>query len=369
MAAVDSINVLDKDSIPREVRTVPSRALDAGASSATTPRTVTATDSPEVTVLGTTTGAKVQTDANGTIQQYLRGLVSWFAGFIGTGVKATAVRVVTPSDPDSRPTVDDNAASTITARDIASSSASGQNSVSILTGAPTANSFLKFAINGQAGVRVMVSNVWTGTITFEGSPDGGTSWVAIPLRVQGTAFTTSSPTANGMFYGDVGGLTHFRARATAAWTGTATLACTFTAAGGPVQILNTLRIADNTNGATMAVLPASTIAAATDPSAVVQLHPYSGRAATGTKTNVNDGASSVTILAANADRKAYKIFNDSTVLMYVDESGGTASNTSFSYVLQPGSMYESQGPRIITGAITGIWASDASGAARVTEYT
>lgn len=48
--------------------------------------------------LGTTSGAKVVTDANGTIQQYLRGLVTFFANALGAGTAATALRVTLASD-------------------------------------------------------------------------------------------------------------------------------------------------------------------------------------------------------------------------------------------------------------------------------
>lgn len=51
--------------------------------------------------LGITTGAKVITDANGTIQQYLRGLVSqWIAGTLTTASKgySAKVSVTRPSD-------------------------------------------------------------------------------------------------------------------------------------------------------------------------------------------------------------------------------------------------------------------------------
>lgn len=47
----------------------------AGAVAANTPRVTHASDDPVVAVLGATTGAAVITDANGTIQQYLRGLI------------------------------------------------------------------------------------------------------------------------------------------------------------------------------------------------------------------------------------------------------------------------------------------------------
>ena len=50
----------------------------AGAVGATVQRTTLASDDPAVAVLGAIAGAAVVTDANGTIQQYLRGLVKLF---------------------------------------------------------------------------------------------------------------------------------------------------------------------------------------------------------------------------------------------------------------------------------------------------
>lgn len=48
--------------------------------------------------LGTTAGAAVITDANGTIQQYLRGLVKRWVDALGAGTAAAALRVTLSSD-------------------------------------------------------------------------------------------------------------------------------------------------------------------------------------------------------------------------------------------------------------------------------
>lgn len=97
----------------------------------------------------------------------------------------------------------------------------------------------------------------------------------------------------------------------------------------------------------------------------------SGPPTTGTQSNVNDGAASVTILAANTGRKGACFYNDSTVLLYLLLGAGTASATVYSVQLNPGGFYEL--PLMIGGAYTGIvkgiWSSDASGAVRVTEFT
>lgn len=72
-------------------------ALGAGTAAAAIRHTL-ASDDPAVATLGATTGTKVVTDANGTIQQYLRGLVTFFANALGTGVMAGSHRVTIATD-------------------------------------------------------------------------------------------------------------------------------------------------------------------------------------------------------------------------------------------------------------------------------
>jgi hypothetical protein len=88
-------------------------------------------------------------------------------------------------------------------------------------------------------------------------------------------------------------------------------------------------------------------------------------AAAATLANVSDTASSTTLLASNAARLAAIIYNDSTVGLYV-KYGATASATSFTYFRDAGESYREER---YTGVIDGIWESDASGTARVTELT
>lgn len=86
----------------------------------------------------------------------------------------------------------------------------------------------------------------------------------------------------------------------------------------------------------------------------------------GTKANVSGSASSVTILAANVGRTGATIWNDSTAILYLDLTGGTATSTSCSVKLVADAYFEV--PFHHSGLITGIWAS-ATGSARVTEYS
>lgn len=91
----------------------------------------------------------------------------------------------------------------------------------------------------------------------------------------------------------------------------------------------------------------------------------------GAITSVNDTASDTTILAANAARKGASIFNDSTSILYLALANVTSSTTVYTVQVQGGQFYELPlcDGGVYTGVIKGIWSADASGAARVTEWT
>lgn len=91
-------------------------------------------------------------------------------------------------------------------------------------------------------------------------------------------------------------------------------------------------------------------------------------ATTATQSNVASSGTSVTLAAANANRKTILIANDSTAVLYISLAGGAASTTNYSLALGPVASSIAPVATInnYTGAITGIWAS-ANGFARVTE--
>lgn len=84
-------------------------------------------------------------------------------------------------------------------------------------------------------------------------------------------------------------------------------------------------------------------------------------------TSVNSGIASVTILAANANRKGAAIVNTDANILYLDLTGGTAATTRYGKALASGEQYEV--PFGLTGLITGIWSADGAGAALVTEFS
>jgi len=89
------------------------------------------------------------------------------------------------------------------------------------------------------------------------------------------------------------------------------------------------------------------------------------KALTGTLSNVNASASSVTVLAANTLRLGATFYNDSTAIGYL-KLGATASTTSFTVKMQPDAYYEV--PFGYYGIIDCIHAS-ATGVMRVTEVS
>lgn len=90
-------------------------------------------------------------------------------------------------------------------------------------------------------------------------------------------------------------------------------------------------------------------------------------AGTGTQSNVPDAAADTTILAANANRRGATVYNDSTAILYLLCANATSSTTVWTYKMQPEDYFEI--PAGYTGIVKGIWASDAGGNARVTEFT
>jgi hypothetical protein len=92
------------------------------------------------------------------------------------------------------------------------------------------------------------------------------------------------------------------------------------------------------------------------------------RPSTTNLSNISDTASSVTLISANGSgtRHGLSIFNDSTEALFV-KCGTTASATSFTVKILAGGYFEFPQP-VYTGRVDGIWANDASGAARVTEF-
>jgi hypothetical protein len=226
---------------------------------------------------------------------------------------------------------------TITVQDTGSSTATGFDNASVITGTPTAASFQTFAVNGYCTFRVQVSGIWTGTLTFETSCDGGTTFGVTSPLVTGTSFRSSTTTGNGIFLGDCSGATHVRVRATAAITGTATITPVFSETGGIVKVDNPVSLVDNTTGNAPTIKSASTNASATDTSLVVAISPNNN----GQKTMTNSipvviasDQASLTVLTASAKvEDAASVSGDTGTLQLCvrNDTGASLTSTDLDY--------------------------------------
>jgi hypothetical protein len=87
---------------------------------------------------------------------------------------------------------------------------------------------------------------------------------------------------------------------------------------------------------------------------------------TPTTTSVASSATSVLILAANANRKGLTVSNTSTQKLYLSFSTPATTTNAFVVLGEDGFLQFDQ-QLVPTGAIYGIWAS-ANGTTQVTEY-
>ena len=197
----------------------------------------------------------------------------------------------------------------------------------------------------------------TGTFTFEVSPDD-TNWVAADVvNAQTGVIQTANitPTTGQIWRVSAGGWRQVRIRTVALLGATVAVKQTFHLGR---FIPNTWRELTNARAADMAIVDG----------AGNQITSFGSPAkpTVGTQTIVAASATSVTVLASNANRLGASITNDSTAILYLLVGAGTASTTVYTVKLSAGAYYEV--PFSYTGIIVGIWSS-ATGSARVMEWT
>lgn len=93
-----------------------------------------------------------------------------------------------------------------------------------------------------------------------------------------------------------------------------------------------------------------------------------GAVNTGTTTSVASQTGAITILAANAARYGATVTNDDANVLYLLLGSGTVSATVYTVQVPPGGGYY-EVPYGFTGILTGLWAADGAGSARVTEFS
>lgn len=124
----------------------------------------------------------------------------------------------------------------LTAADVASTTTStGFNGATLVTGTPTAASSNSITFNGENAVAVQLTGTWAATVVFERTIDG-TNWH--PATVSSSGQNYSSVTGNGLFFINAAGAIGARIRVTSFTSGT--IASSIYAATGifPVSIIS-----------------------------------------------------------------------------------------------------------------------------------
>ena len=94
---------------------------------------------------------------------------------------------------------------------------------------------------------------------------------------------------------------------------------------------------------------------------------YRAFSSTSTATAVNLSTASTSLLAANANRKGFKVVNKGSAPVYILEGTGTASANNATAIIAANGNYESKHP-VWTGIVKGI-SSTGTNAIVVTEFT
>lgn len=97
--------------------------------------------------------------------------------------------------------------------------------------------------------------------------------------------------------------------------------------------------------------------------------PQARTSSTSARTQVTAATADTQLLAANANRKQYKVWNNSaTAYLYLGEGTGAVTAANATLRLGPNEVYESPANPVWTGMVRAIW-DTASGTANVTELT
>lgn len=116
--------------------------------------------------------------------------------------------------------------------------------------ATSGNAVTVSSLNGYGGVAVQITGTWTGTVTFEASVDGGTTYFSNPaIAVNGTGVLVTTATGNGQWQSDIAGFSNFRIRCSITGTGTAVISIRASLGAAAVAIDSPLPAGTNIIGA------------------------------------------------------------------------------------------------------------------------
>jgi hypothetical protein len=250
-------------------------------------------------------------------------------------------------------------------------------------------------LTGQTQCSVTITGTWTGTATFQASSDFGASYTAIPATAKGATTSATTTTVNGVFVAPISSDEFFRiswsrssgslsayiscADGTSPPIGAVTIAnpgAFPTPAPQPTQPyqVNTTQFGSSNvvtgTGASGAGIPRVTVA---NDSTIANTS-FSASAITAATpaaiTTPASSASSVTVLAQNANRNGFTVCNASTQILYLAKAA-TATTSVYTLPFPAAgttpTCYTESGTAVYRGPLAGIWAS-ANGNAIVTEW-
>lgn len=115
------------------------------------------------------------------------------------------------------------AALQVTIQDTGSTTTSSQGGQVLITGTPTANSTVVVPLQGTGAFSAQVTGAWSGTLAFEESIDGGTTYSITDVYLKGIGQPVQQVTGNCVVTGNGAGNSQVRIRGVAAMSGTANI--------------------------------------------------------------------------------------------------------------------------------------------------
>ncbi len=263
-------------------------------------------------------------------------------------------------------------------------------------------------VSAFASLSVMVIITGAATVTFQASNDN-TTFVSVSLQsIAGAGVPTTVASSNGIFDVPVT-FRYFRVNVTAYSNGTASA---FVVANSQASLnapgLNSISVSNqvtvipaggtvgNVAGGTLAIstgtiasitnLATGTIAAVTSVTnvaagtiaistgTIASITNLAGGtvstsvvvSSTAANTQVAGNGTVTTILAANASRKSFAVFNNSSGTCFLC-LGTVATTQVFTVAIPPNGYYEQPNLFVFTGSVTAIWSSSV-GSASITEF-
>ena len=237
----------------------------------------------------------------------------------------------------------------ITVADSGSTTVTGQNNQSNITGTPTAGSFVTIVPSGDSSFSSRVSGTFVGTLQFERSVDN-VSWSPISADVAGTNFNINQITAIGSFHGNASSCIGVRVRCLTLISGSPIVQLTTGAGTNTVRIGNPLRLFDAVSGVLATIKAASTLPVATD-TAIVTTN-RDAIITTCTSSSASVTSTSSTALAANAARKYAVLTNIGTGDVYLH--CGSLAIGGQGILLKPFGCFEIDSTNLYSGIVAAV---------------